>query len=140
MDAPEEVITTYHDDGWEEVYFTKIDSNIACKSYNKVFNDNKVSHTFVSEFITNLKEIKKKNVKIVLFKPPTSFSIEIIEDQKSKFNEFLFTNEMAKVGVHYYTFNNKTFTSSDGSHLQPKSAKMFSHKLSEILKKELLLP
>ena len=140
IDAPEEVTITYHQDGWEEVYFTKIDSNIAFESYNEIFTDNEVINNSVMEFIINLKEIKKKNVKIVLFKPPTSFSIDFIEDQKSKFDELLFIDELSKIDVHYYEFDKKNFTCSDGSHLQPKSAKEFSNQLSKILKKEMSRP
>lgn len=136
--ATEEVLTTYYNDGWEEVFNSKIDTTSSLNAYKKIFNKNTIKDDDINDFITNLKSIRNRNsnINIILFRPPSSYSMEKIENKYSKFNEASLKKQLEEIGINYYRFDNSKFESGDGSHLQPESAITLSNLIGQIVKND----
>tara|TARA_B110000046_G_scaffold184836_1_gene224466 strand:+ start:2485 stop:3414 length:930 start_codon:yes stop_codon:yes gene_type:complete len=127
---------TYLSNGWVKCHKTKIDSSEAINSYIKTFKTNKFDSLVFEDMLNALQRIKENGVHIYWFRPPCAFEMKMLENEQSGFNEEYVKTELTKLGVLWLNFEDTTFVSYDGSHLQDYSADQLSKMVGVELNKQ----
>lgn len=123
----------YKSDGWAATSWVKKDSTYALKSYRTNFKNHHVSEREVEVFLRNIEKIKKKGIKIVAYRPPSTLQMRILEDSLSGFNEKRIKEELINRGVIWIDFKDSDFKSFDGSHLEIQSAEKLSRQIGKYI-------
>ncbi|MBL1280577.1 MAG: hypothetical protein COA33_009905 [Fluviicola sp.] len=125
----------FHSDGWVEYLSNNVDSLEAIESYLSIFNDNEIIESHLDKLSNQLKNISKKGVKIIAFRPPTSIQMLKLEDEKSNYdyNDFI---ERTNGFIAWIDLDFNTYETYDGSHLTSASAKKLSMKIGRVLLSE----
>lgn len=116
----------YMPGGWIASSYIIPDSTYAWESYRKTFTEYQVQQKQVNSFLSDLKQYKNQGIKIVAFRPPSTFGMRQLEDSLSKFNENQLKTAIKELGGVWIEYRDGDFSSYDGSHLAKKSAKKLS--------------
>ncbi|NOZ46835.1 MAG: hypothetical protein GXO79_08630 [Chlorobi bacterium] len=126
-------VEKFHDDGWVESYKIPEDTTFAMKSYRKWFTKTDVNPGMVNDLILQTKEWSNKGIKVFAYRPPSTYSMEFLEDSLANFREERLIKRFEEAGGIWIPTKSSDYHSYDGSHLRYDSA----IKLSEYLAKEI---
>jgi len=131
----EEYIEEYHDDGWVESYIIPEDTTKALSSYKKWFTKVDVSPKLVGDLIKQTRIWSEKDIMVFAYRPPSSFTMENMEDSLSNFKQDEFIVEFENAGGKWIETNTTDYHSYDGSHLHKDSAIKLSKYIAREIKK-----
>jgi hypothetical protein len=134
INTSENYIEVYHENGWMESNDLPGDSLSALKSYQGIFDENRVQQAAVSYCITQVDSLHKAGIKIIGFRPPTTPQMRALEDSLSGYNEQSIKQQFEAAGGLWIDFKDKEFGTYDGSHLRPADARRLSKKIGVVLK------
>lgn len=127
--------STYFEDfrpgGWVHSHKVPEDSTSAIPSYQKTFRDNHVDSAVISNFVQTVDKLVKRDLRIIIYRSPTTDQMEAIEDSMSGFNETRLKAQLVAVGAEWIDFNNNEYRSYDGSHLHYEAAIQLTEALSK---------
>lgn len=130
-------IQTFHDDGWVESYTIPEDSTSAIKSYIEWFAKVKVSEKLTKELIAQTEKWVKDGVLVFAYRPPSSYTMEQLENNLGNFNEEEIKSRLVQAGAIWIQTNSADYHSYDGSHLHKDSALKLSRHIAEKIKENL---
>ena len=119
----------FHDSGWVASHTIPKDTSRALNSYRKSFSNNTVSDQGIRKLLQQIKHWKDKGIKVYGFRPPTTRSMVLLEEELSGFNEEGFVRSFEAAGGIWLSFEEEYFNTYDGSHLHFEEAKKLSGKL-----------
>lgn len=126
--------STYFEDfragGWVHSYKVPEDSTSAIPSYKKTFKDNHVNPELISNFVETIDQFLDQDIRVIIYRSPTTNQMEAIEDSMSGFDESALKAQLETVGAEWIDFNNNLYRSYDGSHLHYESAIQLTEELS----------
>lgn len=109
------------------------DSTEAIQSYISDYTNFKVEAQYVDILTAQVAEWSRKGIKVIGFRPPTTFAMRAVEDTLGHYNEPMIKEKFCKAGGHWVDLYPGDFKTYDGSHLEKNSAVL----LSEIVSKEI---
>jgi hypothetical protein len=125
---------TYHPSGWKQAYRIPADPGIWLPKYKTFFHQAQVSEFRVAALYDFIQEMKASGVTVVGFRFPSTRQMEEVEDNRSGFDEALFSKGFLDAGGYWIPIKNRfDYFSYDGSHLHYKAARSFSGHLAKKL-------
>lgn len=109
------------------------DSTEAIQSYISDYTNFKVEDQYIDILAAQVAEWSRKGIKVIGFRPPTTFAMRAVEDTLGHYNESMIKGKFCKAGGHWIDLYPGNFKTYDGSHLEKNSAVL----LSEIISKEI---
>ncbi|MGE5427542.1 MAG: hypothetical protein ACM3O8_06570 [Methylococcaceae bacterium] len=109
------------------------DTTEAIPSYISDYTNFKVEEQFIDVLTAQVEEWNSKGIKVIGFRPPTTFAMRAVEDTLGHYNEPMIKEKFCKAGGHWVDLYPGDFKTYDGSHLEKNSAVL----LSEIVSKEI---
>ncbi|MFH2094098.1 MAG: hypothetical protein ABIJ16_00250 [Bacteroidota bacterium] len=119
----------FYDNGWVASYKDVEDTLEAVVSYREIYSKFQVSQERVDEMVRQVKAWSDSGYYVFAFRPPVSWSMKMLEDSLSGYDEAVIRNHIETAGGVWIPLNGYVFHSYDGSHLHRDSA----IKLSDIL-------
>lgn len=113
------------------------DPSAALEAYRNQFGHEIYSDEAVQTFITKLIYYKNQGVRIFVFRAPVSAEMRMLEDEYFSDKASNFEKALKEAGISYTDFGTKGYSSYDGSHLKPASAKQLSMQMRDLIKPEI---
>lgn len=110
------------------------DSTEALSSYISDYTNFKVEDQYIDILTTQVADWSRKGIKVIGFRPPTTFAMRAVEDTLGHYNEALIKEQFCKAGGYWIDLYPGNFKTYDGSHLEKNSAVL----LSELVSKEIV--
>lgn len=133
INVSEKYTELYHEDGWMESNDMPGNSLSALKSYQGIFNENRVQLSAVSDLMTQVDSLRKAGVMLIGFRPPTTPQMRALEDSLSGYNEQAIKQQFEAAGGLWINIKDEDFATYDGSHLRPSDARRLSRIIGELL-------
>lgn len=127
----------YHEDGWMESDEIPGDSLKALRSYEHLFDNEKVTSDAIQIFMESIERLAEQGVLVIGFRPPTTPQMRQLENEKSGFKEREFRLLFEQAGGFWIDFKDEEFATYDGSHLRPTSAKKLSEEIGVFIQSKL---
>ena len=109
------------------------DSTAAINYYSKQLKTNKIDTLAARVFLEALKKLKSEGIRIVALRIPTTERMRVLEDKlTADFCQNLFKKIEAE-GIECIKVHDSKIHSYDASHLDEKSAKLLSVKITELI-------
>lgn len=109
------------------------DSTAAINQYYKQLKANKIDTFAVRVFLETLQVLKSEGIRIVALRIPTTERMRVLEDKlTADFCQNLF-NKIEAEGIECISVRDSKIHSYDASHLDEKSAKLLSVKITELI-------
>ena len=109
------------------------DSTAAINYYSKQLKTNKIDTLAARVFLEALKKLKSEGIRIVALRIPTTERMRVLEDKlTADFCQNLFKKIEAE-GIECISVQDSRIHSYDASHLDEKSAKLLSVKITELI-------
>lgn len=134
INVSEKYTEVYHENGWMESNDLPGDSLSALKSYQSIFDENRVEESAASYLMTQVDSLHKAGIMIIGFRPPTTPQMRALEDSLSGFDEHTFKLQFEAAGGLWLDVKDEDFATYDGSHLRPADARRLSKKIGVVLK------
>lgn len=115
-------IQNYTKYGWIISDQKRRDNTEALKSYRKTFSKYKVTPKEVDSFLKNISTCINQGFTVIVFRPPTSIKLKVLEDTLSGYQENDIKKRVQKLGAYWLDIDIKKFETYDGSHLTPESS------------------
>ena len=113
------------------------DSTEAIQSYISDYTNFKVEEQYVDILTEQVAEWSSKGIKVIGFRPPTTFAMRAVEDTLGHYNESLIKEKFCKAGGYWIDLYPGNFKTYDGSHLEKNSAILLSETVSKEIAKVL---
>ena len=120
-----------HFDGWMESYFLKADTMNLVSVFSIVSPNTIFQEDALAMFLRQVNKWTKDGIKVVSFRTPAASVIRNLEDSLSGFNELYFKEQFTEAGGNWIELDRSRYQTYDGSHLEHKSARLFSRDLAE---------
>lgn len=132
--TPEEQIE-FEYRGWRAVHMRHHDTH-SLEGYQQIFSSQQVENQYIDELLEYIKAIKATDVEVIGFRVPCIEQMWQLEDSLSGFDEMEFSRKFEEAGGNWLEFKNDPlmYQSYDGSHLDKKSAIVFSRQLGDSIK------
>lgn len=122
----------YMPNGWIASWYLEQNKYLALEDYVKTFKNNTVSKDIINNLNNQVKIWTSKGIKVYGFFPPSSFDMEVLENNLSGFSRTNFINEFINSGGLWLNVS-KNYTSYDGSHLEKNSAIKLSNEIAKLI-------
>lgn len=123
----------YFSDGYVLSEKYPADSTEAISSYISDYTNFKVEDQYIDILAAQVNEWSHEGIKVIGFRPPTTFAMRAVEDTLGHYNEALIKEKFCNAGGYWIDLYPGNFKTYDGSHLEKNSAIL----LSEIVSKEI---
>lgn len=130
-------LNEYYSNGYVLSEKFPIDSTEAIPSYIKDYTNYKVEDQSIAILAAQIENWSRKGIKVIGFRPPTTFSMRALEDTLGHYNEALIKERFSKAGGYWVDIYPGKFKTYDGSHLDENSAILLSEIISEEISKVL---
>ena len=127
----------YHKSGWVESYKFPIERDMSLDIYKNQFKNNKFENKVFDAFLLNIEKLINKNVKVYVVRMPVYDKLKSVENDFSGFDENYVITKIRESGGSWLNIQDSLYNTYDGSHLDGKSAKLFSFDISTIIKEKL---
>ena len=117
-------------EGWVASDYLHRNPYYALKSYSKTFTGKHINQKNLKALFAKINEWHKKGVEVYGFIPPSSVNIEVLERNKTSFDDSYIVKEFIANGGKWLTINN-IYHTYDGSHLYEEEALKLSKELSD---------
>ncbi len=122
----------FYPNGWIASWYIVPQPYKALPEYKKTFKKNTVSKKIILNLLNQIKKWTNNKIKVYGFFPPSSFDMEVLEDNYSGLNRKKFVADFINAGGNWLNVG-KDYTSYDGSHLEKKSAIKLSNKIAKLI-------
>jgi len=119
----------FHENGWVASNRFDADTNRTLLKYRDNFTDNMVSDSVIHLLSERVKKWTKAGIQVFAFRPPSSISMEDLENEISGYDELRMEEVIFDCGGIWLEINNN-YHSYDGSHLSKRAAMKFSNELN----------
>jgi hypothetical protein len=134
INTSENYTEVYHKNGWMESNDLPGDSLSALKSYQSIFDENRVQESAVSYLMIRVDSLRKAGVTIIGLRPPTTPQMRALEDSISGYNEQALKHQFEAAGGLWIDVKDEYFATYDGSHLRPADARRLSKTIRDKIK------
>ena len=131
-------VETFHQDGWVSVASKHPDETYALPFYRVQFKENKVKQEFMDSLVAMVEECCSDGIHVFGFKPPITDAMNEIESAVSGFEYDSYIVEFENAGGVWLSPDVTDCITYDGSHLDGKSALVFSQRIAELVQKTLV--
>jgi hypothetical protein len=126
------VLHRYHQMGWRESFVegkNKDSIDATLKEYSDRFDEEVVDPATVRKLLERCSEWIRNGIMVLAFFPPTCEEMRRLEKEKSQFNMEEFRIGFSRVGGIWISVSEDNLISYDCSHLDSRSALLFSERL-----------
>lgn len=123
----------FYPDGWASGKVEPPNNEISLSEYRTLFKNNQVSDEIIGKLIETVSRWRKKGIEVYAFRPPTIREMVAIENSTSGFDENAFITRFTAAGGNWIDVPLGHYKVSDGSHLTPDSARLFSRDIGRVL-------
>jgi hypothetical protein len=107
------------------------------KSYKDFFSKTQVSTDLVKGVIDQTRQWTNQGIRVIAFRPPSTFEMVDLENKISGFDERSFVQQFTQAGGIWLDIPIEPYHSYDGSHLVKASAIQLSIDLANRLREDL---
>jgi hypothetical protein len=128
---------TYTREGWLASDLVPPNPRMTLPDYRKNFTGNAVGRKNLDEFSTKVGELVRNGIRVFGFRPPVSPELLALEEQMSGYRELEVAGALEQAGGKWLAIENSGYDTSDGSHLDVRSAILLSGRLAKTIRAEL---
>ncbi len=124
----------YFSSGYVESEKFPVDTMESISSYTEDFTNYKVKLQYIESLARQVKDWSSRGICVVGFRPPASAPMRALEDSMGLYNETIISARFRESGGHWMELKTYLYKTYDGSHLDRRSAIMFSNDLAREIK------
>jgi hypothetical protein len=124
----------YFPNGYVESEKFPVDTMESISSYTQDFANYKVELQYIESLTRQVKDWSSRGICVIGFRPPVSAPMRALEDSMGLYNETIISARFRESGGHWMELKTNLYRTYDGSHLDKRSAIMFSNDLSREIK------
>ncbi len=133
----ERMILDYHADGWQSADMIPPNIELGLAEYATKYSEAEegpVRQKYIDQLLAAVKRWRAQGIAVYGFRPPSCAQMVALENRISGFDEASFVRQFQAAGGVWLPVSQTAYASYDGSHLDVRSAPVFSADLAKMIK------